>query len=89
LTQDVAETTILAPRRRELHHQAAQALTSLYPDRVAELAPVLPHHYFQAEVWPLACEHATRAATAARAVYANREALERYDQALAASDHAE
>ena len=88
LTQDVAEATILAPRRRELHLRAAQMLEALYPDRPRELAPRLAHHYFQAEAWPLACEHATRAAEAARAVYANREALQRYDEALTAGERA-
>src|SRR2546427_143423 len=39
LTQDVAEATILAPRRRELHLRAAQMLEALYPDRPRELAP--------------------------------------------------
>src|SRR3989454_977903 len=67
---------------------AARMLEALYPDRPRELAPRLAHHYFQAEAWPLACEHATRAAEAARAVYANREALQRYDEALTAGERA-
>jgi tetratricopeptide (TPR) repeat protein len=86
LTQDVAEATILPSRRRELNALAARALIGLYPDRLAELAPRLAHHYLQAEAWALACEHATHAAEAASAVWANREAVARYDQALAASD---
>ena len=88
LTQDVAEATILASRRRELNAMAARALVELYPDRLAELAPRLAHHYVQAEAWAPACEHATRAAEAASAVYANREAVARYDQALAAGARA-
>jgi class 3 adenylate cyclase/tetratricopeptide (TPR) repeat protein len=88
LTQDVAEASILAPRRRELHRRAAAALAQLYPDRLAELEPRLAHHYFQAEAWLLACAHATRAAEAARAAFANREALERYGQALLAGERA-
>ena len=88
LTQDVAEATILAPRRRELNAVAARALVELYPDRRAELAPRLAHHYVQAEAWAPACEHATRAGDAASAVFANREAVARYDQALAAGARA-
>jgi len=88
LTQDVAEGSILAPRRREVHARAAAALAALYPDRLAELAPMLAHHYFQAEAWAPACEHATRAAESARSAFANREALERYDQALLAAERA-
>jgi len=88
LTQDVAEASILAPRRREVHARAASALAALYPGRLVELAPMLAHHYFQAEAWAPACEHATRAAESARAAFANREALERYDQALLAAERA-
>jgi class 3 adenylate cyclase/tetratricopeptide (TPR) repeat protein len=88
LTQDVALASILAPRRRELHARAADALTALYPDRLAELAPMLAHHFFHAEAWAAACEHAARAAESAQAAFANREALERYDQALLAGERA-
>src|SRR5207245_955390 len=72
LTQDVAEATILAPRRRELHRRAADALAALDPERVRELAPLLAHHYNRAEAWSLACDYATRAAEAASAACANR-----------------
>ena len=88
LTQDVAEATILGARRRELNALAARALTRLYPDRLAELAPRLAHHHLRAESWALACEHATRAAEAASAVHANREAVARYDEALSAGERA-
>ncbi len=88
LTQDVAEATLLPSRRRELHRRAAAALERLYPDRVAELAPVLAHHYGEAEAWAPAAANATRAAEAARAVFANREALARYEQAIRAAARA-
>ena len=51
LTQDVAEATLLPSRRRELHRRAGEALERLYPDRLAELAPRLAHHYREAEAW--------------------------------------
>jgi class 3 adenylate cyclase/tetratricopeptide (TPR) repeat protein len=88
LTQDVAAATLLPARRRELHRAAAVALERLAPERLAELAPVLAHHYGEAEAWELAATHAWRAAEAARAVFANREALARYDQAIAAAERA-
>ena len=88
LTQEVAEATLVAARRRELNRRAADGLVALYPDRIAEMAPLLAHHYFEAGAWPLACEHAARAAESATAAYANREALVRYDQALAAAARA-
>jgi class 3 adenylate cyclase/tetratricopeptide (TPR) repeat protein len=85
LTQDVALGTLLAGRRRELHRRAAEARLALQPGRARELAPVLAHHYVEAETWPEAAEQARVAAEAARAVHANQEALARYDQALLAA----
>ncbi|HYE93855.1 MAG TPA: AAA family ATPase [Terriglobales bacterium] len=86
LTQEVALSTVLAGRRRELHRRAADALAALEPERRAELAPMLAHHYFEAEAWAPAAEHAARAAETARSAGANREALERYDQAVLAAE---
>jgi class 3 adenylate cyclase/tetratricopeptide (TPR) repeat protein len=88
LTQEVAEATLLPSRRRELHRRAAEALERLSPERRLELAPVLAHHYAEAEAWAEAAEHAGRAAEAARSVFANREALARYDQAIGAAERA-
>jgi class 3 adenylate cyclase/tetratricopeptide (TPR) repeat protein len=88
LTQDVAESTLLSQRRRDLHFRAAEGLVKLNPHREVEIAPRLAHHYFAAEAWSLAFEHAFRAAEAASAVYANREALERHDQAMSAAERA-
>jgi tetratricopeptide (TPR) repeat protein len=89
LTQEVAEATLLASRRRELHRRAGEALERLHPERLGELAPRLAHHYGEAEAWEPAAIHAHRAAEAARAVFANREALARYDQAITAAQRGE
>jgi class 3 adenylate cyclase/tetratricopeptide (TPR) repeat protein len=88
LTQDVAEATLLPSRRRELHRRAGEALERLHPDRLGELAPRLAHHYGEAQAWAPAALHARRAAEAARGVFANREALARYDQAIDAAQRA-
>ncbi len=85
LTQDVAHTTLVTPRRRALHRRAADALTALYPDRLADLAPRLARHYLEAEAWSEAAAHARRAATLASRAWANTEALASYDQALQAA----
>lgn len=65
-----------------------QGAAALYPKRADELAPLLAHHAFHAEAWADACAHATRAAERARAAFANREALLRYDQVLLAAERA-
>ena len=88
LTQDVAYATLVASARRARHRRAAEALPALFPGRVDELAPVLAHHYFEAEAWADAATHARRAAEAAQRSYANREALTGYGRALAAAERA-
>jgi class 3 adenylate cyclase/tetratricopeptide (TPR) repeat protein len=88
LTQEVALGTLIARDRRALHRRAAEALAAVYPERERELAPVLTHHYLEAEAWSEAVPHARRAAEAASRAYANSEALARYDQALSAAERA-
>ena len=88
LTQDVAHDTLVTPRRRTLHRRAAEAQAALYPDRVADMAPRLAHHYLEAEAWAEAAVHAGRAAVMASRAWANTEALARYDQALTAAERA-
>jgi class 3 adenylate cyclase/tetratricopeptide (TPR) repeat protein len=88
LTQDVAHATLVTPRRRALHRRAADALAALDAERQAELAPMLAHHYLEAEAWAEAAVHAQRAAQMASRAWANREALARYDQALLAAERA-
>ena len=48
LVQDAAYGSLLKQERRELHGQVGEALETLYPDRVGELAPVLAMHFEQA-----------------------------------------
>jgi class 3 adenylate cyclase/tetratricopeptide (TPR) repeat protein len=88
LTQDVAYATLVASARRALHRRAAEVLPSLFPGRVNELAPVLAHHYFEAEAWGEAVVHTRRAAEMARRSYANREAVAGYGRTLAAAERA-
>ena len=88
LTQEVALATLVARERRVLHRRAAEALAAAYPERGRELAPLLAHHYLEAEAWVEAAGHARWAAELARDAYANREALVRYGQALDAAERA-
>ncbi len=85
LTHDVAYQSIPAQERRTLHHRIAQALEALHGDRVAEVAGVLARHYVAAEDWEQALVHLVRAAEAAARAFATRDALELYDEALAAA----
>jgi class 3 adenylate cyclase/tetratricopeptide (TPR) repeat protein len=88
LTQDVAYATLVASARRTFHRRAAEALPALFPGRVHELAPVLAHHYFEAEAWAEAAVHTRQAAETAQRSYANREAIAGYGRALVAAERA-
>ena len=85
LTHDVAYQSIPAQERRAVHLRIAQALEALHGDRVAEVAGVLARHYVAAEDWEQALVHLVRAAEAAARAFATRDALELYDEALAAA----
>jgi len=85
LVQDVAYGSLLKPRRRALHELVGRAIEELYTDRLDEHVAELTHHYTQGEVWPKAFEFARKAGDRARALFANREAIHHYSQALEAA----
>jgi class 3 adenylate cyclase/tetratricopeptide (TPR) repeat protein len=85
LVQDVAYGSLLRPRRRALHELVGRGIEELYPDRLDEHVAELAHHFAQGEVWPKAFEYARRAGDRARALFANREAIHHYTQALEAA----
>ncbi|MBI3246574.1 MAG: AAA family ATPase [Deltaproteobacteria bacterium] len=81
--QDVAYNSLLIQRRKALHKAVAQAIEELYPDRLTEHYEELAHHYEQGEMWEKALEYLIKAGQKAQQSYANKEALECYDRALA------
>ncbi len=85
LVQDVAYGSLLKPRRRTLHELVGRAIEELYAARLDEHVAELAHHFAQGEVWPKAFEYARRAGDRARAIFANREAIHFYTQALEAA----
>jgi len=85
LVQEVAYGSLLKPRRRALHELVGRAIEELYADRLDEHVAELAHHFGQGEVWPKAFAYARRAAGRARAIFANREAIHFYTQALQAA----
>jgi class 3 adenylate cyclase/tetratricopeptide (TPR) repeat protein len=85
LVQDVAYGSLLRPRRRALHELIGRAIEELYADRLDEHVAELAHHFTHGEVWPKAFAYAQRAGDRARAIFANREAIHHYTQALEAA----
>jgi class 3 adenylate cyclase/tetratricopeptide (TPR) repeat protein len=82
MTQQVAYQTILLKHRRDFHRRVGAALESLFPDRLAELAPRLAYHYAEGRKADKALLHHTLAGNQAFRLFALEEALRHYDQAL-------
>jgi predicted ATPase/class 3 adenylate cyclase len=82
LTHDVAYTSLLVQRRKELHRLVATAIEELYADRLPESYEMLAYHYERGEVWEKALEYLVKAGHKAQQAYANHEALDHYSRAL-------
>jgi class 3 adenylate cyclase/tetratricopeptide (TPR) repeat protein len=82
ITHDVAYSSILLARRKELHRLAAEAIQTLFPDRLDELSATLGYHFEKAEVAEQAAFHLGRAAERAKATFANAEAIGFYESAI-------
>jgi len=87
LTHEVAYGSLLHERRRMLHAQIVGVIETLSPDRLAEQADRLAHHAFRGEVWEKAARYLRQAGEKAAARSAYREAVARFEQALAALAH--
>jgi ABC-type transport system substrate-binding protein len=82
LVREVAYGTLLEARRRELHLRVGQALESLHRDSPAEVYGLLAHHFAEADEPERAIGYLVKAGDAARAVYAEEEAIRLYRRAL-------
>ena len=82
LVQEVAYGTLVEARRRELHLRVGEALVELHRDSPAEVYGLLAHHFAEADEPERAVEYLLKAGDAARAVYAEDEAIELYRRAL-------
>ena len=83
--QDVAYNSLLKERRRELHRSVGHAIEDLYPERLADHAEELAHHFVNGEEWPKAFEYLAQSADKAKYAYANQAALDYYQRALEAA----
>jgi tetratricopeptide (TPR) repeat protein len=83
LIQDAAYESLLKQERRSLHVQVAETLLTLYPDHREDMAPVLAHHFEEAEDRPRAIEYLALAARQARSRFARHEAVDFARRAVA------
>ena len=82
LLREVAYESLLETRRRELHRAAGLALEELHVDAPEEIAGLLAYHFAEADEPEQAARYLVAAGDAARALYANQEALEHYRRAV-------
>jgi hypothetical protein len=83
LLQDTAYESLLKQERRVLHHAVGESIEQLYPERMAELAPVLAMHFEQAGDRDKAIEYCVAAARFASERNAVVEAYDFYGRASA------
>jgi class 3 adenylate cyclase/tetratricopeptide (TPR) repeat protein len=83
LTREVAYDTLLHQQRRQLHQTVGLAIEELYPERLAENAPILAYHYARSPRADKAVHYALLAGDRAARLYANAEAAVHFDNALA------
>lgn len=88
LVQEVAYSTIVSDRRRAIHRSVANAIESLFPERLEEFTSMLAYHYSKSEDWDRAQEHLLKAGDQAGRMAADAEALEHYRQAITARERA-
>ena len=84
LTHEVAYGSLLQERRRRLHARIVEALEALYAGRLAEHLEQLAHHAVRGELWEKAVGYLRQAGRKAFDRWANREAVQRFEQALGA-----
>ncbi|HMA37615.1 MAG TPA: hypothetical protein VKY74_24390, partial [Chloroflexia bacterium] len=83
LIQEAAYWSLLRTDRKLLHEIVAATLEQIYPDRLADLAPLLAYHFQLAGAEARARHYYMRAADQALTNYANAEAEAHYRAALA------
>jgi class 3 adenylate cyclase/tetratricopeptide (TPR) repeat protein len=82
LIQEVAYQSMLYARRRELHARIGSYLERRYAGDLDDYYGLLAHHYRLSDRRDKAAEYLLKAGHAARAVYANGEAIQYYSWAL-------
>ena len=86
LVQEAAYTSLLEESRRELHRVVGSALEELEHDELSEAYGLLARHFSEADEPLRAARYLLKAGDAARAVYAEEEAIAHYRRALSFLD---
>jgi ABC-type transport system substrate-binding protein/class 3 adenylate cyclase len=81
LVQEVAYSSLVESKRRKLHKRVGEALEDIYRESPEEAYALLARHFSEADEPEEAVEYLLKAGDAARAIYADKEALEHYRKA--------
>ncbi len=82
LVQEATYASLVKSDRKLLHGKVGSILEQLYPDRVAELAPLLGQHFDEAGADEAAIKYLSLAGDIAASRYANAEAIAHYTRAI-------
>jgi predicted ATPase len=82
LTQQVAYGSLPYERRRVVHRRVGETLERLYPAQLEEYYAQLAYHYSRSDRQEKALEYLVKTGHKAAQRYANREALDAFQQAL-------
>ncbi|OGO24665.1 MAG: hypothetical protein A2Z28_00980 [Chloroflexi bacterium RBG_16_51_9] len=82
LIREVAYSSLLFSRRRELHHRVASYLEDRYQSQLDPYYDVLVHHYSQSRDAPKTRFYAVRAGDKARTMFAHEDAVDYYRRGL-------
>lgn len=82
-TQEAVYASLVSERQREIHRRAGWGLERLFADRLDEYVEQLAYHYSRSGVAAKAVTYLTQAAVRDARRYANDEALQHFDKALA------
>jgi class 3 adenylate cyclase/tetratricopeptide (TPR) repeat protein len=89
LTHEVAYGNLLRTRRRQLHAQLVEVMESQFRERLSEHVERLAHHSLRGELWEKAATYLRQAGQQAIWRMAHRQAIDYFEQALAALGHLE
>jgi ABC-type transport system substrate-binding protein len=81
LMQEVAYANLVDTKRKKLHKHVGEALEELYAESPDEVYGLLARHFVEADEPQKAVDYLLKAGDAARALYADQEALEHYRKA--------
>lgn len=82
LVQDATYHSLLKQNRRTLHRAIGETLERLHADRLDEFAPLLAHHFYEADEHARALNYFAQAGDVAARKYATAESALHYGHAL-------